>query len=41
MMKFGSTESKIGALITVISPERLSEVQEAIGFSLGFDSLLY
>jgi mRNA interferase MazF len=35
------SKSKIGALITVISPERLSEVQQAINFSLGFDSLLY
>ncbi|MCB0153183.1 MAG: type II toxin-antitoxin system PemK/MazF family toxin [Anaerolineae bacterium] len=34
------SKSKIGGLITVISPERLGEVQEAINFSLGFDSLL-
>jgi mRNA interferase MazF len=34
------SQSKIGPLITHLSPERMTDVKQAINFALGFDSLL-
>jgi len=33
-------QSKVGSLITVLSPERLAEVDKVIAFALGLDALL-
>ena len=30
---------KIGSLITILSPERLEDVKQALGFALGFDTM--
>lgn len=33
-------KSRLGALITLLPPARMDEVQQAVNFALGFDSLL-
>ena len=34
-------KSKIGDLIAHLSPERMKEIEQAVNFALGFDSILY
>lgn len=34
-------KAKFGSLIATLSPERMEEVKQAIGFALGFDSFLH